>query len=402
VTELRDGNDTPLTSGGNTVSTSTTDTPAGPVATLTASAATGWHFADWRGACAGSSTSCQVLTTAARKVWATFVDDDPGVTLSVSKGGDGAGGVAAGWLGVKNGAEAGGTNLDWTEAFPRNSAVTLLASPAPDSLFSGWSGGGCSGAASSCTVNLASAASVTASFTKKPVLTVNITVDPDHQGTLSPIATHTVLMNTGGATSSCVHRCDSQGVSCTVTCKRGFVPGAQVSMTAVNSTRGYSFIGWSGDCAGNGACNVTMNADRTVTGSYKINGHVNVTLPSNGQIVMPPFVFCGRGLQFCHSLSMPLGTTFTLSADPDPGYRLSAWGGDASGCGGSAACTLTVNKSVMVVSASFVLSGECAPGAVESCCPCAGSCGCPGTRTCSAAGRWGACEGFLCGGRRCE
>lgn len=51
------------------------------------------------------------------------------------------------------------------EAFyPKNASVPLAAYPSPGSTFTGWSGGGCSGTGTSCTVTLSGDTTVTATF----------------------------------------------------------------------------------------------------------------------------------------------------------------------------------------------------------------------------------------------
>jgi cysteine-rich repeat protein len=61
-----------------------------------------------------------------------------------------------------------------TALFTKGVAVTLTATPATNSIFTGWSGGGCSGTGS-CTVAMTAAASVTASFQPKPVFIITVT-----------------------------------------------------------------------------------------------------------------------------------------------------------------------------------------------------------------------------------
>ena len=57
------------------------------------------------------------------------------------------------------------------------------------------------------------------------------------------------------------------GISCPGDCTETYADGTAVSLSA-NPTGGSSFAGWSGDCAGAGACNLTMNANKGVSGSF--------------------------------------------------------------------------------------------------------------------------------------
>ena len=79
--------------------------------------------------------------------------------LTVSKTGTGSGTVTSSPAGINCG-------LDCSETYTINTVVTLTATSAAGSMFSGWSGGGCSGNGT-CTVTMADAKSVTATFTLK-------------------------------------------------------------------------------------------------------------------------------------------------------------------------------------------------------------------------------------------
>jgi hypothetical protein len=80
--------------------------------------------------------------------------------LTISKSGEGSGTITSNPIGLSCGSTC-------TASFSTDSPVTLSANPASDSIFSGWSGGGCSGT-SSCTLTLSSSASVSANFASSP------------------------------------------------------------------------------------------------------------------------------------------------------------------------------------------------------------------------------------------
>jgi hypothetical protein len=79
-------------------------------------------------------------------------------TLGVALGGTGAGTVTSSPAGI-------GCGSTCSAAFPYITPVTLTAAPDATSAFGGW-GGACSGTASTCTVSVDAAKSVTASFTR--------------------------------------------------------------------------------------------------------------------------------------------------------------------------------------------------------------------------------------------
>ena len=125
---------------------------ANTTVTLTAAPTAGSTFAGWSGACSGTG-SCTVSMTAARSVTATF--NPISYALTVSKGGLGMGTVVSSPAGIDCGA-------DCTEDYSSGAGVTLSATPAAGTAFTGWSGA-CSGSGA-CTVSMTSARSVAASF----------------------------------------------------------------------------------------------------------------------------------------------------------------------------------------------------------------------------------------------
>ena len=91
---------------------------------------------------------------------------DPGFTLSVMKTGSGRGTIVSSPGGIVCGSAC-------AYDFKAGARVTLTAKPESDSLFAGWSGGGCSGTRT-CVVTMTMAAEVTATFKSEP----NIVVTP--------------------------------------------------------------------------------------------------------------------------------------------------------------------------------------------------------------------------------
>ena len=125
--------------------------------TLTAQAASGSAFAGWSGACSGTSNSCTIPPgTSSANVTAQFNSTAvQNYTLSVSRQGTGSGTVTSSPAGINCGSTC-------SASYAAGTQVTLTAQPASGSSFAGW-GGACSGTGS-CSVSMASARSVTASF----------------------------------------------------------------------------------------------------------------------------------------------------------------------------------------------------------------------------------------------
>ncbi len=127
--------------------------------TLTATPAADSTFAGWNGACSGTG-ACQVSMTEAQNVTATFnlVPTVNEYALTVNKNGTGTGTVTS------EGIDCGATCI---RQYVENTEVVLIATPAADSTFAGWSGA-CSGTAS-CPVIMNQAQTVTATFNLVPL-----------------------------------------------------------------------------------------------------------------------------------------------------------------------------------------------------------------------------------------
>lgn len=214
----------------------------GTAVTLTQTAAAGSHFVGWGGACAGGGATCTVSMSQSRSVTANFAIDDVS-TLSITKGGAGAGTVTSNPAGINCGA---GCQAD----FAPGTLVVLTATPGAGSTFAGWAGSGCTGTGV-CTVEMTGNKSVVANFSPTPVPTT-LTVATSGTGS-------------GTVTSS------PAGIDCGSTCAADFDSGTSVTLTAAPAA-GSTFSGWSGGgCAGTGTCVVELATATTVTAGFTAN-----------------------------------------------------------------------------------------------------------------------------------
>ena len=142
--------------GINCGSTCSADFNIDTVVTLTATADAGSTFTGWSGGGCSGIGMCQVTLAADTTVTANFDLQTSSHTLVVNKTGTGSGTVTSNPAGINCGA-------DCSEAYLTSTSVTLTATTAAGSTFTGWSGGGCSGTGT-CIVTMASDTSVTANF----------------------------------------------------------------------------------------------------------------------------------------------------------------------------------------------------------------------------------------------
>jgi len=141
-------------------------------------------FTGWTGDCTNDSGTCEVVVEGTPEVTAHFTAQH---AVNVKKAGTGAGSVSSQPLGL----ECGGVCLGY---FTDGDTITLSATPAGHSTFTGWSGEGCTGTGT-CEVEIGGATkTVTANFVHDPptattgsgatyvgqrVATVSGTVDPN-------------------------------------------------------------------------------------------------------------------------------------------------------------------------------------------------------------------------------
>jgi hypothetical protein len=390
---------------------------------LTATPAAGTVFVGWGGDCAGTvGATCRVIMDDARSVTATFSGRKH---LDVVRAGAGTGTVTSSPAGIT----CGGT---CSAEYDNGTPVTLTAAPDRSSIFTGWSGGGCGGVAP-CTVVMNTDLTVTAIF--QPA-TVQLTVTADGPGTVSDdqgqitncdaTCTGTYAFGTtvgllatdvgdgagfvgwsgacSGTAASCslvmnlnraatatfgwplsVTRTGSgsgtvtsapAGINCGSDCDEIYREGTPVSLTAAPAS-GSTFLGWSGDCTGTGACNVTVNNVTFVGAQFELARTVTVTATtctntsfcdgrvfSNSTPPQPgePLINCvavpGGPPTVC-SATYPNGTSVTLTASASNTFV--TWGGSCAGQFGDQ-CLLSIDGNKTVTAAFDALGAARRPG----------------------------------------
>ena len=213
--------------------------PIETLVTLTAIPNSGSTFSEWGNGCSGTTTTCVVNPENAQNVTATFIKlPPPQVSLSVAVAGNGTVTSTPSGIDCPSGACSGD--------FDSGTSVTLTASPANGSNFSQWSGA-CSGTSSTCTVNLDSAQSATATF-----------VTPPPQVSLS-----VAVAGNGTVTST------PSGIDCpSGACSADFDGGTSVTLTA-SPASGANFSQWGGACSGTSStCQVNLASAQSATATF--------------------------------------------------------------------------------------------------------------------------------------
>ena len=208
---------------------------SGSTATLTAAAASGSTFAGWGGACAGSATTCSVTMDVAKTAFATFnVSGTVSHWLTSTKSGTGAGTITTSPAGLNCGSTC-------AAAFVAGTSVTITATPAANSVYSG---GLCG---NPCTVLMDQARAFVVVF--------------------NAATTHHTLIVTKSGTGTGVVTSQPGGINCGATCSAAYANGTAVTLTP-SAASNASFTGWSGACSGTGSCVLTMNQARSVTATF--------------------------------------------------------------------------------------------------------------------------------------
>ena len=309
---------------GTTCATQTASYNHGQAVILNAAPAANATFTGWSGGGCTGTGPCTTTVTAATAVTATFTLNT--YTVTIVKGGNSTGTVSSAPAGIDCG-------TDCDEAYLATTSVTLTAVPGPNTVFTSWSGGGCSGAVPTCTITVGANATITANFN---------------------LATYALTLTKAGNGTGTVTSAPT-GISCNTSCATAtgtYAHGTAVTLTA-NPASNASFVGWSGGgCTGTAPCTTTVTAATAVTATFTLNTYtLTVTKTGNNTATStvssaPAGIDCGTDCDEPYLATTPV----VLTATPGPNVTFAGWSG--GGCSGTGACTVTVNAAT-AVSAQF-------------------------------------------------
>ena len=178
------------------------------------------------------------------------------MTLQISLAGTGSGSVSAGAISC---ATACSPLVPW------GSNVTLIATPAPGSVFAGWAGA-CSGSGP-CALTPTASAEVTATFVATPGGSSPVPLPlPVPVPAPAPASIPTVGISITG--SGTVHSAAQTSLiaECPGSCA-GTATGGSLILYATPAL-GWTFEGWAGACSGSGPCDLSASADESVSARF--------------------------------------------------------------------------------------------------------------------------------------
>lgn len=231
--------------------------------------------------------------------------------LTVQRGGTGTGTVKSTPAGIECG-------LDCAQNYSPGTVITVTATPAAGSAFTGWTGD-CAGTAPTTTVTLDAVRTCIATFDLGRVLTVNLKGNGSGSVTTIPA-----------------------GIGCPGDCTASYPVGTMVTfrVTADEDSTYYAKLG----CKDT----VTMDTDLTCPFTFLRNPALTIQIEGGGSVIASPLGLSCPG--HCTERYSP-NSLVTLIAIPDPGRVFVEWGTYCSGTFLTA--TVTMLDTDIICTATF-------------------------------------------------
>jgi hypothetical protein len=281
----------------------------GSSVSLEAVAASGWSFLNWSGSVTSSEVTIVVVMDGNKTITANFTQQR---VLRIT--------------GVGNGSvRVNGTlrSLPWSEAFATGTVVTLEAVPDSGWEFDGWTGDR-NWPTELLIITLDSDITLVASFTSSGVF---------HTLSLSGVGSGSVRVD---------------GTLRAPPWSGSFGAGAQVTLEAVPDPDWF-FLGWSGGASGTAnPIVVTMDSNRSITATFTREfREINVIGYGSGTVELN-----GSELSLPYSGTVPYGSSITLEAIADYGWRFTDWSGSITSDENSVVVTVADDLDIVV---NFIL-----------------------------------------------
>jgi hypothetical protein len=255
----------------------------GTVVTLEAVPDAGWQFENWSGDVSWSGSTLVVTMTGNKSIVANF-SQQPTLTIAVN----GHGSVRVD--GVLHA-------LPWSGGFDAGAEVTLEAVPDAGWQFDGWTGDVTWGSA---------------------LLIITVDRSKNLVATFSGSDLYTLTLSGTGNGSVQVN-----GTLRALPWSGSFAADAEVTLEAVPDAD-WSFVGWSGDASGpTSPIVVTMDRNRSITASFAQEfRQISVSAFGSGTVKLN-----GSALSLPYSGTVGYGSSITLEATADYGWRFTGWSG---------------------------------------------------------------------------
>jgi hypothetical protein len=121
------------------------------------------------------------------------------------------------------------------------------------------------------------------------------------------------------------------GFECAAACTQRFPKGTHLTLTAAAGSSDSNFTGWSGVCSGTATCDLTLDADKSVSAAFASKParvRLTVLIDGHGSVrSAPAAIDCGATC----TATFDAGTPVALAASPEAGYRFSGWSGACTG-----------------------------------------------------------------------
>jgi len=288
--------------------------PEGTALTLLAEPESGSEFAAWEGECdTTSGAECKVTLDADKQIEALFSLEEFEVTLQSEGAGEGV---------LECQVDGGPTEpCPEAESYPWETELRIFAEAEIGSEFAEWEGD-CEGIEVECVLIVEEELEATAIFAAEPPFELAIASAGSGEGE--------VLCEVEGGEAE--------------PCEAEYEEGVEVTLVP-EAEEGSQFTGWSGDCAGAGPCELTMDEDKEVTATFDLEPEpesftLSVTKAGSGQGTVtssPSGISCGSTCE----APFEEGVEVTLSAAPASGSAFSGWSG---ACTGTSACEVTMDE----------------------------------------------------------